>query len=512
MATIQVAYDAVAHLTAIEGFSPRAYWDYKQWSIGYGTKSTEGATITHEEALNSLRANLEWRAERLGPKLKFTPTPKQVVALLSIDYNLGSVPPMVLSHLNNGLYSEASMELQRYVYAGGKVHPALVRRRETEGRLLIPEEAMTRGQPRTQYQRVYHVLPQSASIDDATRLARITHEARETMGYSYDDAGIGDLDERVVILHGDNHPDNIVQWYQENYSGVSVEFADNDSDPTPIPSPPPPIENSTPCLVGLHSSADGCWGHSIEAIPSIPKMVANARLDAFKSLSIESPDTIKVLQNINSDIFYMVRLFAKVNADKCFTSDFLQAVTTDAMKWYSAGCRWFEIHNEPNLSDEGMFEVWTDGNEFANWFLRIKNDLSAKMPEARWGFPGLSPGSEIEGRRYNALRFYDEAHNAVSQSDFICAHAYWANEAGMHDINAGQYWRHYDTQGRPLLLTEYSNPNPDIDKSEKGRQYVEYLKTLDGVHSAYSFVATASSGFDAETWADSNIANIIGER
>lgn len=39
---------AVNLIKEYEGFSATAYWDNTQWSIGYGTKSTQVATITME--------------------------------------------------------------------------------------------------------------------------------------------------------------------------------------------------------------------------------------------------------------------------------------------------------------------------------------------------------------------------------------------------------------------------------------------------------------------------------
>jgi hypothetical protein len=65
---------------------------------------------------------------------------------------------------------------------------------------------------------------------------------------------------------------------------------------------------------------------------------------------------------------------------------------------------------------------------------------------------------------------------------------------------------------KPILITEFSNPNPSVAKAIKADQYVSYYNALKGVHSAYSFVASASSGFDAETWANSEIPHIVGER
>ena len=41
---------------------------------------------------------------------------------------------------------------------------------------------------------------------------------------------------------------------------------------------------------------------------------------------------------------------------------------------------------------------------------------------------------------------------------------------------------------------------------------IVYYASLDNVHSAYSFLSTASSGFQHETWHGSDIATIVGQR
>lgn len=41
-------------LKSDEGFTPEAHWDNRQWSIGYGCRSREGATITEPEACDLL--------------------------------------------------------------------------------------------------------------------------------------------------------------------------------------------------------------------------------------------------------------------------------------------------------------------------------------------------------------------------------------------------------------------------------------------------------------------------
>lgn len=82
-----------------------------------------------------------------------------------------------------------------------------------------------RGLPRTQYHRVYFLLPPTAGKEwiQAVLDSGIWLKNRWTIGYSADDAGIGDLGQRTVIaLNPPAWPDPIIPWLQMWYPGVQV--------------------------------------------------------------------------------------------------------------------------------------------------------------------------------------------------------------------------------------------------------------------------------------------------
>jgi len=92
-----------------------------------------------------------------------------------------------------------------------------------------PPGGECRGAPRIQYHRVYNVL--SSHIDEATAQSIFVDAMRhnkQTVGFSYDDAGIGDLDNRLARLHGipANERQTFIEWYNQNYPGVVIEFVD----------------------------------------------------------------------------------------------------------------------------------------------------------------------------------------------------------------------------------------------------------------------------------------------
>ena len=85
--------NAVNLIKLYEGFRYAAYWDNTQWSIGYGTKSTQGATITMEEANAALLLELQEVEAALNEfisKNSLYLSQNQFDALASLSYNCGT--------------------------------------------------------------------------------------------------------------------------------------------------------------------------------------------------------------------------------------------------------------------------------------------------------------------------------------------------------------------------------------------------------------------------------------
>ena len=68
---MKVSDELLRVLKQLEGFSPYAYWDYKQWSIGYGSECPEGMEtyyqsnpISEEYAEELLRGELDYFDQR----------------------------------------------------------------------------------------------------------------------------------------------------------------------------------------------------------------------------------------------------------------------------------------------------------------------------------------------------------------------------------------------------------------------------------------------------------------
>jgi len=91
-----------------------------------------------------------------------------------------------------------------------------------------PPHEPGRGAPRVQYKSRVNVVPADATEEQAIAIfAEGWRRSREMTGGSYDQAGIGDLDERTAALYGIDRDDQqeYIDFYVDYYPGVTVEFA-----------------------------------------------------------------------------------------------------------------------------------------------------------------------------------------------------------------------------------------------------------------------------------------------
>lgn len=104
---MKVSDELLRVLKQLEGFNPHAYWDYKQYSIGYGSvcpagyekyylsveDGGQGNTISEAYAEELLRGELNYFEEKLNGFIKhfgLTLTQNQYDALISFSYNVGA--------------------------------------------------------------------------------------------------------------------------------------------------------------------------------------------------------------------------------------------------------------------------------------------------------------------------------------------------------------------------------------------------------------------------------------
>lgn len=125
-------------LKRLEGFRARVYRDSGGvWTIGYGhTRGVDAHTpvISEEQAMLLLREDAERAAEMVRRLVHVALTKHQFAALVSLVFNTGPAPLLgtMGRRLNAGDYKSAAKEFDRWVYAGGKKLPGLMRRRKIE--------------------------------------------------------------------------------------------------------------------------------------------------------------------------------------------------------------------------------------------------------------------------------------------------------------------------------------------------------------------------------------------
>lgn len=136
----------IALIKSAEGLRLKAYPDPGTgglpWTIGYGSTSgvTRNMVITETKAEQMLAADLV-RFEHIVERLVRVPVDQgQFDALVSFTYNVGEgnfTKSTLLRKLNAGDTAGAAEQFKRWVNAGGKVLPGLVKRRAAERALFL---------------------------------------------------------------------------------------------------------------------------------------------------------------------------------------------------------------------------------------------------------------------------------------------------------------------------------------------------------------------------------------
>lgn len=136
----------IALIKSAEGLRLEAYpdpgTDGPPWTIGYGSTSgvTPDSVITEAQAERMLGEDLV-RFERAVERQVIVPLDQgQFDALVSFTYNVGEASfaeSTLLHRLNAGDAAGAADQFSRWVSAGGKVLPGLVKRRAAERALFL---------------------------------------------------------------------------------------------------------------------------------------------------------------------------------------------------------------------------------------------------------------------------------------------------------------------------------------------------------------------------------------
>jgi hypothetical protein len=273
--------------------------------------------------------------------------------------------------------------------------------------------------------------------------------------------------------------------------------------------------------IGLHGRTSG------EMLDADFPVVAAARVEAVKITTHATLETVDRLRAIHPEMFILIRPIVDFVRDgeprSISPAEFVRFTVPDLSRLYNydPSLRFIEIHNEPNTPLEGLGGRWQDGADFGRWFLEVLHLYRALFPEARFGFPGLSPGPTTAGRQ-DSERFLAQAASAAQQADWIGMHAYWVNERELTDPRLGFNFVKYREQfpEKLLFLTEFGNPQQP--KSEVALQYARYyglLRHVPGLGAAFAYVVSTPDPVESPRWAwrdesgnDLGIAGVVGQR
>lgn len=280
------------------------------------------------------------------------------------------------------------------------------------------------------------------------------------------------------------------------------------------PPPPPPVVRA---WVGLHLRADPLDHNSPQYLHDLA-VVNTARIEAVK---IKTSDTLESLTGLIAagldPAKIVLRLFAAGdNPSLKSAALFYNEQKTWLAYFASRGGRYVEVHNEPNLTLEGMGAAWSTPAQFADFYRQVKSLIRSNHPGLLVGFPGLSPqdtGSAIT-LGYTVANWLTACDGEIRDSDWIGAHSYWTSAGQLNDPSHGAYWKKFIPFGKPILITEFANVGLD-SPAAKGDQYVAYYAGLTApVLGAYAYVSSASDpAFVEQIWrSESGAMNDIPRR
>ena len=139
-------------LKEFEGFSKHPYWDYSQWTVGYGTRVPDGKLaeykangISYEEAEELLAEFLETMGEAVNSfadKFGLSLTQGQFDALLSLSFNCGTSwlykPSTLRTAVVEGWTGDDFLfAFAQWSNSGDETIPGLIRRRLAEANMYL---------------------------------------------------------------------------------------------------------------------------------------------------------------------------------------------------------------------------------------------------------------------------------------------------------------------------------------------------------------------------------------
>jgi hypothetical protein len=265
--------------------------------------------------------------------------------------------------------------------------------------------------------------------------------------------------------------------------------------------------------IGLHASADP--EISEEEIIEFGLF----RPSIIKVLSFHDPTALRKLVANHPDSKWIVRAFLDFGGRSLNPQRFFNDTISDmqrTLKILEGQELVIELHNEPNLSHEGLLTSWRDGAEFATWWLRLLRLYRHAFPDHQFIFPGLSPGTDADGLRQDHVRFLETSRSAIEEADGLGIHIYWSayyameKALGILDDTINRF------QDKPIWITEASNNKNGTSPKNKAYEYLNFWKeiqlrpTVEGV--TYFVASARNPDFEQEVFLGKGMSRIIGAR
>lgn len=139
-------FDSAANFViSQEGFSATPYWDYSQWTWGYGTaagydqNNKPQGVISQANAKIALIDRLKTDYVKIATDLNSPISQNQMIALLDFSFNLGyGDAKKIVNYINSGATSDQiTAKMQLYINAGGVASTDLIDRRAKESDLFL---------------------------------------------------------------------------------------------------------------------------------------------------------------------------------------------------------------------------------------------------------------------------------------------------------------------------------------------------------------------------------------
>ena len=150
---LSISADAVELLKKEEGFSKKPYWDYAQWTVGYGTKCPDdkleeykknGISETDaEKLLRNYIARFESEINKFSAKTGKVLNQNQFDALMLFSYNCGTgwmystTGVLYKAIIGGATGNELINAFGRWCNAGGEIKTFLLRRRLSEANIYL---------------------------------------------------------------------------------------------------------------------------------------------------------------------------------------------------------------------------------------------------------------------------------------------------------------------------------------------------------------------------------------